>query len=302
MTGTRARIGLALTVIFWGGSFIAIKILLRELNPAVITAVRFAMGVAILAGVSAKRGQLRLPRLRQIPLLALLGFSGIALHQWLQATGLQTASASVTSWIVATIPVFVALLGWLVLHERMGVQRVAGIGLAALGVILVVAGGNPAALFAGRIGSIGDILIGLSAVNWALFTILSKRALDQGQAEGGAGVASRPGQLMLHVMGFGWLFSLIWMAAAGGWDRLASLSLAGWWAMLFLGVACSGLAYLFWYDALDVIDATQAGVFLYFGPLVTVALAWPLLGETITIGAAIGGLAILMGVWLVERA
>ncbi len=45
------------------------------------------------------------------------------------------------------------------------------------------------------------------------------------------------------------------------------------------GVGCSGLAYLFWYDALDRIDATQAGVFLYFGPLVTALLAWPLLGE-----------------------
>ncbi len=300
MTATRARIGLALTVIFWGGSFIAIKVLLRELNPAVITAVRFAMGVVILAGVGARRGQLRLPRPREIPLLALLGFLGIALHQWLQATGLQTASASVTSWIVATIPVFVALLGWLILHERMGVRRVAGIAVAAIGVLLVVAGGNPAALFAGRIGSSGDILIGLSAVNWAVFTILSKRALDQGPSGGGQGAT--PSQLMLHVMGFGWLFSLIWMAAAGGWDRLAGLSISGWWAMLFLGVACSGLAYLFYYDALDVIDATQAAVFLYFGPLVTAALAWPILGEAITGGAAVGGLAILIGVWLVERA
>ncbi len=301
MTPTRARIGLALTVIFWGGSFIAIKVLLRELNPAVITAVRFAVGVAILAAVGARRGRLRLPRRRDVPLLALLGFLGIALHQWLQATGLQTASASVTSWIVATIPVFVALLGWLILHERMGVRRVAGIALAGVGVILVVAGGNPAALFTGRIGSSGDILIGLSAVNWAVFTILSKRALDQGPA-GGEGRPTRPGELMLYVMGFGWLFSMMWMAAAGGWDRLASLSISGWWAMLFLGVACSGLAYLFYYDALDVIDATQAAVFLYFGPLVTAALAWPILGEAITPWGAAGGLAILIGVWVVERA
>ncbi len=300
MIGTRARVGLALTVIFWGGSFIAIKILLRELNPAVITAVRFAMGVAILAGVSARRGQLRLPKARQVPLLALLGFMGIALHQWLQATGLQTASASVTSWIVATIPIFVALLGWLILHEHMGYRRVGGIALAAVGVILVVAEGNPMALFSGRIGSVGDLLIGLSAVNWAVFTILSKRALEGSGAAGERGVA-RPGQVMFYVMGFGWLFSLLWMDAAGGWDRLAQLSSAGWWAMLFLGVACSGLAYLFYYDALDVIDATQAAVFLYFGPLVTAALAWPILGEAISPGAAIGGIAILIGVWLVDR-
>ncbi len=294
MTGTRARVGLALTVIFWGGSFVAIKVLLRELNPAVITATRFAMGVAILAGVSARRGSLRWPGLRRLPLLALLGLMGIALHQWLQATGLQTASASVTSWIVATIPIFVALLGWLTLHERMGRRRVGGIALAAVGVTLVVAGGHPVALLSGRIGSVGDVLIGLSAINWAVFTILSKRALEGPDA-------SNPGQLMLYVMGFGWIFSLMWAATAGGWDHLAHLSATGWWAMLFLGVACSGLAYLFYYDALDVIDATQAAVFLYFGPLVTAALAWPILGEAITPGAALGGLAILLGVWLVDR-
>ena len=72
--------------------------------------------------------------------------------------------------------------------------------------------------------------------------------------------------------------------------------------MAFLGVGCSGLAYLFWYDTLDRIDATQAGVFLYFGPLVTALLAWPMLGEAISGPMVAGGAAILVGVWMVNRA
>lgn len=291
---TTAYIGLGLTVAFWGASFVAIKVLLRELGPAPITVLRFGVGVVFLAAVSAGRRQLQLPTWRDVPWLALLGFIGITLHQWLQATGLQSASATVTSWIVASIPVFVALLGRLVLRERLGGWRVSGIALAAAGVLLIVSNGNLRGLLAGTAGTPGDILIGLSAVNWAVFTILSKRFMERSGA-------LRPVTMMLCVMGFGWLFSLVWLSIAGGSESILRLSTDGWWAMAFLGIACSGLAYLFWYDALDRIDATQAGVFLYFGPLVTAALAWPVLGEPVSGAMLAGGSAIVLGVWLVNR-
>jgi drug/metabolite transporter (DMT)-like permease len=288
-----AYLGLSLTVIFWGASFVALKVLLRELGPAAITVVRFGVGTAFLWIVSAARGHLQRPTKRELLWLAGLGFSGIALHQWLQATGLQTASATVTSWIVASIPVFVALLGWLVLREKMGRGLVGGILLAAGGVTLVVSGGDLRGLIAGTTGTPGDVLIVFSALNWAAFTILSKRFMRTSSL--------RPATMMLYVMGFGWLFSLAWLGVEGGGEAILRMSAEGWWAMGFLGLACSGLAYLFWYDALDRIDATQAGAFLYFGPLVTAALAWPILGEPIGAAMLAGGAAILIGVWLVNR-
>lgn len=288
-----AYAALALAVAFWGASFVALKVLLRELGPAAITVARFGVGVAFLWIVSAARGHLQCPTKRELLWLAGLGFSGIALHQWLQATGLQTASATVTSWIVASIPVFVALLGWVVLREPIGRGRAAGIVLAAAGVTLVVSSGDLRGLVAGTTGTPGDILIVFSAINWAVFTIVSKRFMQASSL--------RPATMMLYVMGFGWLFSLAWLGVEGGGEGILRLSAAGWWGMAFLGLACSGLAYLFWYDALDRIDATQAGAFLYFGPLVTAALAWPILGEPIGAAMLAGGAAILFGVWLVNR-
>ncbi len=76
----------------------------------------------------------------------------------------------------------------------------------------------------------------------------------------------------------------------------------GWVAVGFLGLACSGLGYLFWFDGLEAIDATQVGSFLYLEPLVTTALAAPMLGEPVTAAVLLGGAAILFGVWLVGRA
>jgi drug/metabolite transporter (DMT)-like permease len=296
MKRTLAYVGLALAIVFWGGSFIATKVSLRELSPAAITAVRFGIGLVVLLAASAARRDLPLPRRADLPILILLGFLGTAFHQFLQATALETVSATVASWIVATIPVFVALLGWTVLGERLGLRRVGGILVAAVGVLLVVSGGDVSTLVRGEVGTIGDLLSAASAVNWAVFTVLSKRVLARSDGSG-----LRPLPMMVYVMAFGWGFSLAWVAVAGGWQAVPRLSLTGWWAVGFLGVACSALAYLFWYDALNLIDATQAGVFLYFEPLVTAVLAWPILGERMGVPAVLGAAAILAGVWVVER-
>ncbi len=302
MNRRKATVGLLLAILFWGASFIAIKYALREITPATIAVIRNTIGSALLAVVVWRRGGLRgLPR-RAVPGVILLGFLGTAFHQWLQMTGLLTASATTTAWIIASIPVFVALLGWVFLHERLGWQRVGGIALAAGGVLIVVSGGSLAALISGRAFSAGDVLIVLSAVNWAIYTILSKRLIGgrlPGQAPGEAPVP--PVTLLLYGYLAGTAFSLGWVALDGGWRALAGLTGVGWGAVAFLGLACSGLAYLFWYDGLQAIDATQVGSFLYLEPLVTTALAAPLLGEPITAAIFIGGAAILLGVWLVTR-
>jgi drug/metabolite transporter (DMT)-like permease len=70
---------------------------------------------------------------------------------------------------------------------------------------------------------------------------------------------------------------------------------------LFLGIACSGLAYIFWYDALAEAGAAQVASFLYIEPIVTVVVATLLIGEAATWSTLAGGATILLGVWLVNR-
>lgn len=295
--------GLILTVIFWGASFVATKIVLLELTPATIIVIRFGVGFLVLLITVGLRQEIKPVHRQKLPFLALLGFLGITFHQWLQVTGLKSTPATITAWIVATIPVFVALLGWAILGERLTKQQVAGITLAAGGAVTVVSGGDLLALTTGRVGTMGDIMIAISAINWAVFTVLSKRALGMPSPDVSKDTVANgsPVIVMLYVMGFGLAFSIPWALVDGGWRALATISDQGWWALLFLGVACSGLAYLFWFKALDVMPATQAGVFLYLEPLVTAVLAGPMLGESTTTITALGGAAILLGVWWVNR-
>jgi drug/metabolite transporter (DMT)-like permease len=143
----------------------------------------------------------------------------------------------------------------------------------------------------------------VSAINWAVFSILSRRGLKKYPAS----------LMMFYVMALGWLFtSVLFLAgpalegvstqlASPGFIDLVHLTQNGWISILFLGVFCSGLAYIAWYDALQALTTTQTGVFLYIEPLVAVVVAAIVLGERITGISLLGGAIILFGVWLVNR-
>ena len=278
-------------VIAWGASFIATKVALKDVSPITVVWLRFSMGVLILGIAVAMRRQFSLPNRNEWAYFALLGFLGITFHQWLQSNGLQTSEAGTTAWIVSTTPVFMALLGWIVLKEGLSWPKITGIFLAFAGVLLVVSKGDLTSVSVGRFGAPGDKLILVSAVNWAVFSVLSRR-----------GLKSYPASLMMfYVMSLGWIFTSILFFAGTNVSEIPNLTFEGWLGVAFLGIFCSGLAYIAWYDALQALSAAQTGAFLYIEPLVAVVAAFFVLGEPITFVSLIGGGIILLGVWLVNR-
>lgn len=277
-------------VIFWGASFVATKIALQYIVPTALVWIRFAMGVAVLGLAVGLNKQFSLPSGREWGYFALLGFLGITFHQWLQSTGLLTAQATTTAWIVASTPMFIALLGFFVLRERLAWYQVAGIVLASLGVLLIVTKGNLSSLSSG-LSTPGDFLVLISAVNWAVFSTLSR-----------PGLKKHPATLMMfYVMTFGWLFTSLLFFAGSGVRDINAVPLDGWAAIAFLGVFCSGIAYIFWYDALQVLPVAQTGAFLYLEPIITVVVAALLIREALLLATLIGGILILVGVGLVNR-
>jgi drug/metabolite transporter (DMT)-like permease len=278
-------------VIVWGASFIATKIVLRDITPVAVVWLRFAMGVVILGIAVVMRKQFSLLLRNEWLYFALLGFLGITFHQWLQSNALETSEASTTAWIVSTTPVFMALLGWVVLREKLVWIKITGILLAFVGVLLVVYDGNLGAISLRNFGKPGDILILISAVNWAVFSVLSRRGLKAHSAT----------LMMFYVMSFGWVFTSILFFSTTNISEMGRLTTNGWLGILFLGIFCSGLAYIAWYDALKALTTAGTGVFLYIEPLVAVVVAFFILGEAITAASLLGGGIIILGVWLVNR-
>lgn len=287
-----AYLEVTFAVIVWGASFIATKVALRDLNPVTVVWLRFAIGVVILGAIMAARKQFYFPKGKDLLYFAVLGFIGITFHQWLQSTGLMTAQASTTAWIIATTPVFMAVLGRIFLGERLGWMQVLGIGLAAAGVLIVVSKGMLSSLISGNFGTPGDILILISAPNWAVFSILSRRGLQKHTAT----------LMMFFVMGFGWLATSVLFFTSGNVQDINNLTWPSSIGIGFLGIFCSGLAYIAWYDGLQAIPASQVGAFLYMEPLVAVLAAWSILGEALLPITLVGGAIILIGVRMVQKA
>jgi drug/metabolite transporter (DMT)-like permease len=278
-------------VIVWGASFIATKVALKDISPSAVVWLRFSMGIVILGIAVAVRKQFSMPGRKEWAYFALLGFLGITFHQWLQSNALKTSEAGTTAWIVSTTPVFMALLGWIVLKEGLSWLKIGGIVLAFAGVLLVVSKGDLSSISVGTFGAPGDKLILVSAVNWAVFSVLSRRGLKSYSAS----------LMMFYVMSFGWLFTSILFFSNSGIGEISNLTLSGWLGVAFLGIFCSGLAYIAWYDALQSLPAAQTGAFLYIEPLVAVVVAFFILGEPVTLVSLFGGGIILLGVWLVNR-
>ena len=278
-------------VTVWGASFVATKIALQYSSPSTVLWLRFAMGVLILGFAVGLSKKFSLPQGKDWGYFALLGFLGITFHQWLQSTGLVTAQATTTGWIIASTPIFMAMLGLLVLREYLVWYQIAGIILAAFGVLLVVTKGELAAISTGQFGTPGDFLVLISAPNWAVFSALSRSGLKKHSST----------LMMFYVMSFGWLFTSILFFFRSGINEISSIPWDGWMAITFLGVCCSGIAYIFWYDALKVLPVAQTGAFLYLEPIITVFVAALVLRENILLASLVGGVIILIGVWLVNR-
>ena len=278
-------------VTVWGASFVATKIALQYSSPTTVVWLRFAMGVLILGFAAGLSKQFLLPQGKDWGYFALLGFLGITFHQWLQSTGLVTAQATTTGWIIASTPIFMAMLGLLVLREYLVWYQIAGIILAAVGVLLVVTKGDLATVFTGQFGAPGDFLVLISAPNWAVFSALSRSGLKKHSST----------LMMFYVMTFGWLFTSILFFFGAGMNEISSIPWDGWMAITFLGICCSGIAYIFWYDALKVLPVAQTGAFLYLEPIITVFVAALVLRENILLASLVGGVIILIGVWLVNR-
>jgi drug/metabolite transporter (DMT)-like permease len=283
---TRAYVGALFAVVVWGASFIATKIAVRQADPFTVICLRFGIGIPVLFIAVVRRGEFAWPAWRDLLLFVAIGTLGITVHQWLQVTGLVTAQASTTAWIITATPLTIALVGWVALGERLGWHQWAGIGLGTSGVLLIVSRGNWASLAAGSFGSIGDFLVSVSTVTWALFSVYSRKALQRHAAA----------PMMLWVMSGGWVMTAVPWVLSGGLGRVGQLAPSGWTAIVFLGVLCSGLAYVFWYDALRVLPTAKVGSLLYLEPLVTMVVAAALLGEAVTVSSIVGGLVILAGI------
>ena len=287
-----ARLAAFAAIVLWGVSFVATKAALHEVSPVTLIFTRFALGVAVLFLILQLRRESLIPPRDAWPMLAAMGFVGIFVHQMIQVHGLTLTTAVRTGWLIGLTPIWSAVLAAVLLGERFGPRKVLGLFLGAVGAFLVITRGELSSGVLALPATRGDILILASTLTWAIYTILGRETLKRlGSATATAAA-----------MAAGWAMMIPFFVNTAGWQEYRSLSSTSVIAIVFLGVGCSGLGYWLWYAALERIEASQVAAFLYLEPLVTLAAAVALLGESVAVSTILGGVLVLVGVLTVQSA
>lgn len=275
-------------VAVWGFSFIATKYVLGEIKPLVIILLRQLLGISLLTFIAIKTKKSFAINLRDHGWIFLLSIIA-SFHLWIQVTGLQYTTASNTGWIIGLAPVFMALLGFLFFKEKIGSTQISGIVIAFFGLLLLVGKGNFSSI--DIISNKGDFLILASSFTWAVYSLVGKKIT----------LSYSPMMTILFLFVMMSIFVAPFTINQKNIDAVIHLSLVSWIAILFLGIFCSGIAYVLWAQALNEMSSSKVGAFLYLEPFVTFFSAWLLLNEHITMLTLLSGLIIVGGVVLVNR-
>ena len=276
----------------WAASYVAAKFALQDVSLNIMLAMR--MGIAallLLPLLIARRKQLNLTR-QAIPQLLLLALIGFVINKLLEYGGLALTTASDVALLITSESIFTAALSWLILRERFRPLIGFALLLGLFGVYLIVerslVPNIPAGGGAWRI--VGDLLVVLALLVEAFYTIRGKVLLIKYSP-----LLITSASIVVSMLF--WTPVAAWELIATGWHQPG---LVAWLSIFWMGIMSTALAYLMWFQGLARVDGSAAASTLFIQPLLGTLLAIVLLHDQLTPMTIIGGILIIVSVYLIS--
>ena len=278
----RGWLALLTSLMLWASGFIGIRVALTAYSPSHRAVLRFLAASATIL-VYALIAGVRPPARKDLPYILLMGFISITVYHVALNAGERTVTAGAASMLVASAPIFAALLARVALHERLRVWGWIGIAISFAGVSFIAIGEG-----GGLRVSQGAFLVLIAAISTGFSVVLQKHYLKTYNVT----------DFSTHLILAGTLFLLVFLPGLGTAIRQAPLKPT--LAVVYLGVFPATIAYLTWGYVLQRIPASIAASSFYTIPIFAIFLGWVVLREVPSALSIVGGALAFAGVTLVN--
>lgn len=271
----------------WGGMYVVSKVVMTVIPPFALLSLRLALGILTLGILQGWRRNARLTG-QQFWHIFGIGTVGYGISLGFQFVGTHLSTAANGALVTSSTPAFVLLFAALLLGERVTWQRLLSLGLATVGVWLILrpeTGQFSSDLF------LGNLYLAIAALTWALYSVLMRRATRQVDVLSASLVALAGGLPVSAPLG-------LWEIARQGYGALTLEVIGG---ILFLGVISTALAMYLWNFAFARLEAGVASLTFFAQPVVGVALGILFLGESLSPSLLLGGALIGISLVLASR-
>lgn len=270
------------TVTVWGTTFVSTSILLKKgLSPHGIMLVRFVIGYISLCVLSRKR--LKTSSVKEELLFVAAGLCGMTVYQLCENLALTLTQASNVSVLVSVAPLFTGLLASRFSSEKLTGAFIIGFIISISGIFVISINDS----FVLKLSPHGDILAVISAVVWAIYTVITKKLGSLGYDT--ISVTRR-------IFFYGMLSTAAIMPIFG--FDISKSYIAGSSVilnLLYLGVIASAMCFVIWNFAVKTLGASKSSVYIYLIPLVTIIFSVIFLKERITLYMIAGTVLIISG-------
>jgi len=282
---------LLLTAIFWGGTFVAGRLVAQNVGPYSIAFLRFTIASFLLLLLTWKI-EGKLPKLQksQIIPVVLLGIIGIFIYNVMFFKGLKIIEAGRASLIIATCPIFITICSAMFLKEKISLVKGLGIVISVCGAIIVISKGNLSRIFEGGLG-LGELYIFCCVLSWVTYSLIGKSVMKNLSPLASVSYSCAVGAIALLVPAF----------IEGLAQNIASQSTLDWLCISYLGIFGTVIGFVWYYQGVERIGPTKAGLFINFVPISAILCAFFILKEPITLSLAMGAVLVISGVYLTNR-
>jgi drug/metabolite transporter (DMT)-like permease len=271
----------------WGGMYVVSDAVLDVVPPATLVLVRYLIALPVL-WLAARISHTRGIQHADWPKLALTAFVGFGVSLLAQFAGTKLSSAAAGALITSATPAFIVLFAWWILRERASGRQWLGLGLATIGVLIVSLLGDQSASEAAMNPLLGNLLLIVAAVSWALYSVLVKLHSQKYTALA----------ITLAVTAFGIPIVAPVTALELQTQTIGTLTVPALLGILYIGIGSTAIAFFLWNRSFELLDAATASLFFFAQPVVGTLLAALFRGEQLSESFFVGGALILLGALL----